>query len=241
MTKVPITVVVNGEARTVSVWPMERLLDVIRVQLGLTGTKEGCGEGECGACSILLDGQVANSCLIPAVQADGSEITTIEGIECGKELAAVQRAFLECGAAQCGICTPGMIVATVALLRQNPQPTEAELRQGLAGNLCRCTGYLRIFEAVRSASRRAWVGSEPKADSPVSGVRWTPPESRNRTSLRSASLRMTRTSQCHPEPVRSISNGPERSEGAQGKLREGSAFPPSAKKLAPGAPGRGWR
>ena len=151
MRKVPITLTVNGQSRTASVWPMERLLDVIRQQLALTGTKEGCGEGECGACSILLDGQIANSCLIPALQADGSEITTIEGIGCGEELTAVQRAFVECGGAQCGICTPGMIVAAVALLRQNPEPSEADLRQGLAGNLCRCTGYMRIFEAVMNA------------------------------------------------------------------------------------------
>jgi aerobic-type carbon monoxide dehydrogenase small subunit (CoxS/CutS family) len=130
---------------------MERLLDVIRQQLALTGTKEGCGEGECGACSILFDGQIANSCLIPALQADGSEITTIEGIGCGEEVVALQRAFVECGGAQCGICTPGMIVAAVALLRQNPEPSEADLRQGLAGNLCRCTGYMRIFEAVMNA------------------------------------------------------------------------------------------
>ena len=115
MRKVPITLTVNGQPRTVSVWPMERLLDVIREQLALTGTKEGCGEGECGACSILFDGQIANSCLIPALQADGSEITTIEGIGCGEELTAVQRAFVECGGAQCGICTPGMIVAAVAV------------------------------------------------------------------------------------------------------------------------------
>ena len=151
MGKVSITLTVNGQPRTVSVWPMERLLDVIRQQLALTGTKEGCGEGECGACSILFDGQIANSCLIPALQADGSEITTIEGIGCGEEVVALQRAFVECGGAQCGICTPGMIVAAVALLRQNPEPSEADLRQGLAGNLCRCTGYMRIFEAVMNA------------------------------------------------------------------------------------------
>ena len=151
MGKVSITLTVNLQPRTVSVWPMERLLDVIRQQLALTGTKEGCGEGECGACSILFDGQIANSCLIPALQADGSEITTIEGIGCGEEVVALQRAFVECGGAQCGICTPGMIVAAVALLRQNPEPSEADLRQGLAGNLCRCTGYMRIFEAVMNA------------------------------------------------------------------------------------------
>ena len=165
MTKIPITFTVNGQAWTVSVWPMERLLDVIRDRLGLTGTKEGCGEGECGACSILLDGQLTNSCLVPALQAEGSEITTIEGIARGKELGALQRAFVECGGAQCGICTPGMMIAAVSLLRANPQPTEADIRNGLAGNLCRCTGYLRIFEAVMSASQTERVEPQPEADS----------------------------------------------------------------------------
>jgi len=154
MTKVSVAFTVNGQPRTVSVWPMERLLDVIREHLGLTGTKEGCGEGECGACSILLDGQLTNSCLVPAIQADGSEITTIEGIADSEELGLVQRAFVECGGAQCGICTPGMIMAAVSLLRKSPEPSEAEIRNGLAGNLCRCTGYMRIFEAVMSACRQ---------------------------------------------------------------------------------------
>jgi len=153
MPKVPITLTVNGQPRAVSVWPMARLLDVLREELGLTGTKEGCGEGECGACSILLDGRLTNSCLVPAVQADGAEITTIEGVASGEELDRVQQAFVECGGAQCGICTPGMIMAAVSLLRANPQPSEADIRNGLAGNLCRCTGYLRIFEAVASACR----------------------------------------------------------------------------------------
>ena len=154
MTKVSVAFTLNGQPRTVSVWPMERLLDVIREHLGLTGTKEGCGEGECGACSILLDGQLTNSCLVPALQADGSEITTIEGIADSEELGLVQRAFVECGGAQCGICTPGMIMAAVSLLHESPEPSEAEIRNGLAGNLCRCTGYMRIFEAVMSACRQ---------------------------------------------------------------------------------------
>jgi len=154
MTKVSVVFTVNGQPRTVSVWPMERLLDVIRERLGLTGTKEGCGEGECGACSILLDGQLTNSCLVPALQADGSEITTIEGIADGEEFGPLQRAFVECGGAQCGICTPGMIMAAVSLLRKSPEPSEAEIRNGLAGNLCRCTGYMRIFEAVMNACRQ---------------------------------------------------------------------------------------
>ena len=153
MPKVPISLTLNGKLRSVSVWPMARLLDVIREELGLTGTKEGCGEGECGACSILIDGRLTNSCLVPALQADGSEITTIEGIATGEELHAVQESFLECGGAQCGICTPGMIMAAVSLLRENPDPSEADVRNGLAGNLCRCTGYIRIFEAVVRACR----------------------------------------------------------------------------------------
>lgn len=152
MPKVSITLTVNGQRRTVAVWPMARLLDVVREELGLTGTKEGCGEGECGACSILLDGRLTNSCLVPALEADGSEITTIEGIAGGDGLHPMQQAFVECGGAQCGICTPGMIMAAVSLLRENPRPSEADVRNGLAGNLCRCTGYLRIFEAVKCAA-----------------------------------------------------------------------------------------
>jgi aerobic carbon-monoxide dehydrogenase small subunit len=152
MSKVPVRLTVNGASHTIETWPMMRLLDVLREELGLTGTKEGCGEGECGACSILLDGRLVNSCLVPALQADGAEITTIEGIATGEQLHAVQQAFVECGGAQCGICTPGMIVAAVHLLAQNPHPTEEEIRTALAGNLCRCTGYMRIFEAVRQGA-----------------------------------------------------------------------------------------
>jgi carbon-monoxide dehydrogenase small subunit len=153
MAKVAIHLTVNGQSHTVETWPMMRLLDVLREELGLTGTKEGCGEGECGACSILLDGQLVNSCLVPALQADGAEITTIEGIAAAEHLHAVQQAFIDCGGAQCGICTPGMIVAAVHLLARNPHPSEDEIRTGLAGNLCRCTGYVRIFEAVRQGAR----------------------------------------------------------------------------------------
>ena len=144
---------VNGQTHDLNVWPMARLLDVLREELGLTGTKEGCGEGECGACSILLDGELVNSCLVPVMQADGARIVTIEGITTEGRLHAVQQAFLTHGGAQCGICTPGMVLAAVRLLDETPQPTEAEIRNGLAGNLCRCTGYIKIFEAVVEACR----------------------------------------------------------------------------------------
>jgi carbon-monoxide dehydrogenase small subunit len=146
---------VNGESVEFEAHPMARLLDVLRRSLHLTGTKEGCGEGECGACAILLDGRLVNSCLVPALHADGADIRTIEGIASGETLHAVQEAFITHGGAQCGICTPGMVLASLALLERHPDPSEAEIREGLAGNLCRCTGYIRIFEAVRAAARPA--------------------------------------------------------------------------------------
>ena len=154
--RVDIRFRVNQRDVTVRVHPMARLLDVLRQDLHLTGTKEGCGEGECGACSIVIDGQLANSCLLPALQADGTSITTIEGLAPGDdELHAVQQAFITHGGAQCGICTPGMVLAAATLLERCPNPTEEDIRVGLAGNLCRCTGYMRIFEAVIQAQRQA--------------------------------------------------------------------------------------
>jgi carbon-monoxide dehydrogenase small subunit len=132
---------------------MSRLLDVLRVQGELTGTKEGCGEGECGACSVLIDGVLANSCLVPILQVEGASIHTIEGVAEGDRLHAVQQAFIAHGGAQCGICTPGMILAAVNLLSRYPRPTEAQIREGLAGNLCRCTGYIKIFDSVVAAWR----------------------------------------------------------------------------------------
>ncbi|HSE16878.1 MAG TPA: (2Fe-2S)-binding protein [Pyrinomonadaceae bacterium] len=149
-----ITLHINGESRTVDAFPMERLLDVLREQLHLTGTKEGCGEGECGACTVILDGQIVNSCLVPMAQVNGASITTIEGVAHGDQLHAVQQAFIDHGGAQCGICTPGMVLAAVDLLNRNPQPSEAEIRNGLAGNLCRCTGYMKIFESVVRAYQK---------------------------------------------------------------------------------------
>ncbi len=149
--KTTINLTVNGESKTIQTWPMARLLDVLREECQLTGTKEGCGEGECGACSVMIDGELANSCLIPAAQVVNANITTIEGVANGEQLHAVQQAFIECGGAQCGICTPGMVLAAVSLLERNPQPTEEDIRNGLAGNLCRCTGYMKIFDSVLKA------------------------------------------------------------------------------------------
>ncbi|HST52378.1 MAG TPA: (2Fe-2S)-binding protein [Pyrinomonadaceae bacterium] len=146
--KVSVRCTVNGEAVTLRGYPLARLLDVLREELKLTGTKEGCGEGECGACSVIIGGELVNSCLVPVAQAEGAEIRTIEGVADGERLHAVQRAMIECGGAQCGICTPGMVLAAVNLLEREPRPTEADIREGLAGNLCRCTGYMKIFEAV---------------------------------------------------------------------------------------------
>ena len=154
LTQSEISFVVNGERKTVRAYPMERLLDVLRQQLQLSGTKEGCGEGECGSCSVLMDGILVNSCLVPVLQAEGSNIITIEGIAAGDTLHILQQAFLQCGGAQCGICTPGMILAAVHLLNRNPEPTLEEIREGLSGNLCRCTGYTQIIEAVAEAARR---------------------------------------------------------------------------------------
>ena len=155
--KVEITCRVNGETRSFRAYPMARLLDVLRQELRLTGTKEGCGEGECGACSVWIDGEIANSCLVPVLQVAGSEIKTIEGIATGEQLHAVQEAFISCGGAQCGICTPGMVMAAVNLLEGTPHPSETEIRMGLAGNLCRCTGYMKIFEAVVRACQATGV------------------------------------------------------------------------------------
>src|SRR3954469_24748540 len=142
--KTKINCAVNGKPQTLHAYPMERLLDVVRQQLRLTGTKEGCGEGECGACAVLIDGELANSCLVPAIQAEGVSLTTIEGVASGDQLHAVQEAFIAHGGAQCGICTPGMILAALVLRNQKPHASDDEIRAGLAGNLCRCTGYMKI-------------------------------------------------------------------------------------------------
>jgi carbon-monoxide dehydrogenase small subunit len=150
-----LTCKVNGVTRELDAPPMARLLDVLREDLQLTGTKEGCGEGECGACAVRMNGELVNTCLVPALEADGAELVTIEGLAVGGELAAVQRAFVEHGGAQCGICTPGMLLAAHDLLDRNAEPSEADVRVALAGNLCRCTGYHKIFTAVLEAAKLA--------------------------------------------------------------------------------------
>ena len=149
---------VNGHSHTVETPPMARLLDVLRHTLGLTGAKEGCGEGECGACSVILDGLLVNSCLIPIAQAEGARICTVEGLAENGQLHPLQQSFLRHGGAQCGICTPGMLMAAVHLLEREPHPTLPQVQEALSGNLCRCTGYQKIFDAVRLA-----YAPEPKA------------------------------------------------------------------------------
>jgi len=157
-----VTLIINNEERAVEVPPMKRLLDVLREDLLLTGAKEGCGEGECGACAVLMNGDLVNSCLIPILQAQDSEIITIEGLAIDKKLHPIQQCFLEQGGAQCGICTPGMILATYHLLENIPQPTLLQIQEGLNGNLCRCTGYMRIFNAVQAAATKVTSPSETR-------------------------------------------------------------------------------
>jgi carbon-monoxide dehydrogenase small subunit len=149
-----IGLTVNGALYELSVQPWETLLEIIRDKLGLTGTKEGCGLGECGACTVIMEGKTVNSCLVLAVEADGKQITTIEGLADGDKLHPIQEAFVETGGLQCGFCTPGMIMSAKALLDENPHPSEEEIRRGIAGNLCRCTGYTKIIESISSAARK---------------------------------------------------------------------------------------
>jgi len=145
---------INGHSHELEVKPWATLLDTLREDLGLTGTKEGCGQGECGACTVLMDGKPVNACLILAMEAQGKEILTIEGLAQGDELHPVQQAFVEIGGMQCGFCTPGMVLSAKALLDEKPEPTDEEIRKGLEGNFCRCTGYTKIIESVRAAAAR---------------------------------------------------------------------------------------
>lgn len=149
-----IRLTVNGEERVVETTATTRLLDLLRTDLKLTGTKEGCGKGECGACTVLLNGQLVASCLLLAPQADRAEIITIEGIGSAEGLDPIQESYLEAGAVQCGFCTPGMILASKKLLEENPRPMVGEIRRGLSGNLCRCTGYHKIIAAVRLSAQK---------------------------------------------------------------------------------------
>lgn len=155
---------VNKLSRHVEAPPMKRVLDVLREDLRLTGTKEGCGEGECGACSIILDGEVINSCLVPICQVQGSTIVTVEGLAKDGRLDPLQQAFLECGGAQCGICTPGMLIAARVLLDSNSHPERDEIKEAIAGNLCRCTGYVKIIDAIEQAARAREASRTPSPD-----------------------------------------------------------------------------
>jgi len=155
-----ISLTVNGEEREIESSPLARLLDVLRGPLGLTGTKEGCGEGECGSCTILLDGEPVNACLVSIGQCHGRVVTTVEGLSGALHLAPLARCFIEHGGAQCGICTPGMLISAEALLARRPDPSDEEIREAIAGNLCRCTGYQRIVDSIREAARELRGGQE---------------------------------------------------------------------------------
>jgi carbon-monoxide dehydrogenase small subunit len=148
-----IRFILNGESVELEIEPHLTLLQLLRDRVGLTGTKEGCGMGECGACTVLLDGKTINSCIFPALEVDGKSVTTIEGLTDARgNLHPIQKAFIEYGAVQCGFCTPGMVLSAKALLDENAKPTEEEIRGGIAGNLCRCTGYLQIVQAIKAVS-----------------------------------------------------------------------------------------
>lgn len=158
--RLKIAVTVNGTRYELEVEPILRLIDLLRDELGLMGTKEACGKGECGACTVIMDGKTVNSCLVLAWQADGKEITTIEGVGTAEQLHPIQEAFIKNGAVQCGYCTPGMVLSAKALLDENPNPTEEEIRRGISGNLCRCTGYQKIVTAVKDAAEMMGGGEK---------------------------------------------------------------------------------
>jgi carbon-monoxide dehydrogenase small subunit len=154
MNVVQVTLTVNGQEYTLAVPGNERLLDTLRQRLRLTGAKEGCGVGECGACSVILDGQLVNACLVLTAQCNGVQVETVEGLATATGISSLQQAFIDYNAVQCGFCTPGMLMAATALLRENPQPSDEEIKEGLSGVLCRCTGYKQIIDAVRAAASK---------------------------------------------------------------------------------------
>lgn len=156
--KVRIRVSVNGDDHDIVIKPNITLLDLLREDLGLTGTKKGCDEGDCGACTVILDGKAVNSCLVPAVEVDGKEVLTVEGLSASGELDPLQRTFIEKGAVQCGFCTSGMLLSAKALLMENPSPAEEQVRVAISGNLCRCTGYVKIVDAVMAAAKDERTG-----------------------------------------------------------------------------------
>lgn len=158
-----IRLTVNGESYTVAVEPCESLLDVLRDKLSLTGTKKGCNRGDCGACTIIIDGKTVNSCLVLAVEADDKEVLTVEGLANNGQLHPIQEAFVQYGAVQCGYCTPGMIMSVKALLDENPNPTEEEVKRAISGNLCRCTGYVKIIDAIKKAAEVIQAGGNLRA------------------------------------------------------------------------------
>ena len=153
MNRTELNLIVNGDLYRLHVESRVTLLEVLRDELGLMGTKEGCGLGECGACTVIMDGKAVNSCLVLATEADGKQVTTIEGLADGDRLHPIQQAFVEHGGLQCGFCTSGMIMSTKALLDENPEPTDDEIKKAIAGNLCRCTGYTKIFDSIKAAAR----------------------------------------------------------------------------------------
>lgn len=155
-----IELTVNGEKRNLEVKPHTRLLDLLREDLGLTGTKEGCGKGECGACTVIMNNKVVASCLVLAIQADGAEVLTVEGLSKGDKLHPIQESFIEKGAVQCGFCIPGMIMSSKKLLDENINPSDEDIKRGLSGNICRCTGYVKIIDAVKSAAHKIRSGGE---------------------------------------------------------------------------------
>jgi aerobic-type carbon monoxide dehydrogenase small subunit (CoxS/CutS family) len=155
-----LEMIVNGDPVSLEIRPDEMLADVLRERMGLIGTKVGCGEGECGACTVLIDGEAVTSCIYPALKASGRQVTTIEGLGANRQLDVIQQAFVDAAASQCGYCTPGMIMAAKALLDQNPNPTRREIEESISGNLCRCTGYYQIVEAIQLAAERLALGAE---------------------------------------------------------------------------------